>query len=152
MALKNYKPTSPGQRGLVLVDKSGLWKGRPEKTLTKGLTKKGGRNNLGRITVRHQGGGAKRLYREIDFKRSKTGISATVERIEYDPNRSAFIALIVYEDKEKSYILAPQRLKAGDIVIHPAFVASTNMIPKIMPSNAVFFSIRVFLSTSVCML
>ena len=117
MALKNYKPTSPGQRGLVLVDKSGLWKGRPEKTLTKGLTKKGGRNNLGRITVRHQGGGAKRLYREIDFKRSKTGISATVERIEYDPNRSAFIALIVYEDKEKSYILAPQRLKAGDIVI-----------------------------------
>lgn len=117
MALKNYKPTSPGQRGLVLVDKSGLWKGRPEKSLTKGLTKKGGRNNLGRITVRHQGGGAKRLYREIDFKRSKTGISATVERIEYDPNRSAFIALIVYEDREKSYILAPQRLKAGDIVI-----------------------------------
>ena len=117
MALKNYKPTSPGQRGLVLVDKSDLWKGRPEKTLTKGLTKKGGRNNFGRITVRHQGGGAKRLYREIDFKRSKTDMTATVERIEYDPNRSAFIALIIYEDKQRSYILAPQRLKAGDIVI-----------------------------------
>ena len=101
MALKNYKPTSPGQRGLVLVDKSGLWNGRPEKTLTKGLTKKGGRNNLGRITVRHQGGGAKRLYREIDFKRSKTGISATVERIEYDPNRSAHIALLKYLDGER---------------------------------------------------
>ena len=99
MALKSYKPTTPGQRGLVLVDRSDLWKGRPEKTLTKGLTKKGGRNNLGRITIRHQGGGAKRLYREIDFKRSKTGMSATVERIEYDPNRSAFIALI-YEDKQ----------------------------------------------------
>ena len=117
MALKNYKPTSPGQRGLVLVDKSGLWKGRPEKTLTKGLTKKGGRNNLGRITVRHQGGGAKRLYREIDFKRSKTGISATVERIEYDPNRSAFIALIKYDDGELSYILAPQKMSIGNKVI-----------------------------------
>ena len=117
MALKNYKPTSPGQRGLVLVDKSGLWKGRPEKTLTKGLTKKGGRNNLGRITVRHQGGGAKRLYREIDFKRSKTGISATVERIEYDPNRSSYIALIKYDDGTMNYILAPKDLKIGDKII-----------------------------------
>ena len=117
MALKSYKPTSPGQRGLVLVDKSDLWKGRPEKTLTKGLTKKGGRNNLGRITVRHQGGGAKRLYREVDFKRSKTGVTATVERIEYDPNRSAHIALLKYLDGERRYIIAPSKLKIGDEII-----------------------------------
>ena len=117
MALKKFKPTTPGQRGLVLVDKSNLWNGKPEKSLTKGLTKKGGRNNLGRITVRHQGGGAKRLYREIDFKRQKVDSFATVERIEYDPNRSAFIALIVYDEGDKSYILAPQRLNVGDKVI-----------------------------------
>ncbi len=117
MALKNFKPTTPGQRGLVLVDKSGLWKGKPEKSLTVGLKKKGGRNNLGRITVRHQGGGAKRLFRKIDFKRQKLDALATVERIEYDPNRSAFIALIIYEDGEKSYILAPQRLQVGDKVV-----------------------------------
>jgi large subunit ribosomal protein L2 len=117
MALKNFKPTTPGQRGLVLVDKSGLWKGKPEKSLTVGLKKKGGRNNLGRITVRHQGGGAKRLYRKIDFKRQKLDSVAIVERIEYDPNRSAFIALIIYEDGEKAYILAPQRLQVGDQVV-----------------------------------
>ncbi len=117
MALKNFKPTTPGQRGLVLVDKSGLWKGKPEKSLTVGLKKKGGRNNLGRITVRHQGGGAKRLYRKIDFKRQKLDAIAIVERIEYDPNRSAFIALIIYEDGEKAYILAPQRLQVGDQVV-----------------------------------
>ncbi len=117
MALKNFKPTTPGQRGLVLVDKSGLWKGKPEKSLTVGLKKKGGRNNLGRITVRHQGGGAKRLYRKIDFKRQKIDSIGIVERIEYDPNRSAFIALIVYEDGEKAYILAPQRLQVGDQVV-----------------------------------
>ena len=117
MALKNFKPTTPGQRGLVLVDKSGLWKGKPEKSLTVGLKKKGGRNNLGRITVRHQGGGAKRLYRKIDFKRQKLDATAIVERIEYDPNRSAFIALIIYEDGEKAYILAPQRLQVGDQVV-----------------------------------
>ena len=117
MALKNFKPTTPGQRGLVLVDKSGLWKGKPEKSLTVGLKKKGGRNNLGRITVRHQGGGAKRLYRKIDFKRHKLDSIAIVERIEYDPNRSAFIALIIYEDGEKAYILAPQRLQVGDQVV-----------------------------------
>ena len=120
MALKNYKPTTPGQRGLVLVDKSGLWRGKPEKSLTVGLKKKGGRNNLGRITVRHQGGGAKRLYRRIDFKRQKFDSTATVERIEYDPNRSAFIALIIYEDGEKAYILAPQRLQVGDQVVSAA--------------------------------
>ncbi len=117
MALKTYKPTTPGQRGLVLIDRADLWKGRPEKSLSCGLTKNGGRNNSGRITMRRKGGGAKKLYRKIDFRRSKVDIRATVERIEYDPNRSAFIALIKYEDGELSYILAPQKLLAGDSVI-----------------------------------
>jgi len=117
MALKSYKPTTPGQRGLVLIDRSELWKGRPVKTLTEGLTSKGGRNNTGRITMRRKGGGAKRLYRVVDFKRRKVDVPASVERIEYDPNRTAFIALIRYEDGEQSYILAPQRLGVGDTVI-----------------------------------
>ena len=117
MALKQYKPNTPGQRGLVLVDRSNLWKGDPLKQLTEGLTKKGGRNNTGRITARRRGGGHKRLYRKIDFRRNKNDISATVERVEYDPNRSAFIALLKYEDGEHRYILAPQRLSVGDTVI-----------------------------------
>ena len=117
MALKKYKPTSPGQRGLVLVDRSGLYKGRPVKKLTEGLTGKGGRNNTGRITARRQGGGHKRLYRMVDFKRRKFDVQGTVERIEYDPNRTAFIALINYSDGEQAYILAPQRLAIGDNVI-----------------------------------
>ena len=117
MALKTYNPTTPGQRGLVLVDRSALHKGRPVKKLTEGLTKSGGRNNQGRITVRHRGGGHKRLYRVIDFKRRRFDAPATVERIEYDPNRTAFIALIKYADGEQSYILAPQRLAAGDTVV-----------------------------------
>ena len=117
MALKQFNPTTPGRRTLVLVDKSELYKGGPEKSLTVGLTKKGGRNNTGRITARRRGGGHKRRYRVIDFKRNKTGMSATVERIEYDPNRTAFIALLKYEDGEVAYIIAPQRLKAGDVVI-----------------------------------
>ena len=117
MPLKSYKPTSPGQRDLVLVDRSELWKGRPEKSLSVGLSKKGGRNNTGRITMRRKGGGAKRLYRIVDFKRNKTDIPGVVERIEYDPNRTAFIALINYQDGEKSYILAPQRLKVNDQVL-----------------------------------
>ena len=117
MALKSYKPTTPGQRGLVLIDRSELWKGRPVKALTEGLTKKGGRNNTGRITARRRGGGAKRLYRIVDFKRTKFDVDATVLRIEYDPNRTAFIALITYEDGEQAYILAPQRLAVGDTVI-----------------------------------
>ena len=117
MALKTYKPTSPGQRTLVLVDRSDLWSGRPVKTLTEGLTAKGGRNNFGRVTARRQGGGAKRLYRRIDFKRRKMDAPAVVERLEYDPNRTAFIALIKYDDGELSYILAPQRIKIGDQVI-----------------------------------
>jgi large subunit ribosomal protein L2 len=117
MALKSYKPTTPGQRGLVLIDRSELWKGRPVKSLTEGLTKSGGRNNTGRITSRRRGGGAKRLYRIVDFKRNKTNVSASVERIEYDPNRTAFIALINYDDGERAYILAPQRLAVGDKVV-----------------------------------
>ncbi|HAC57146.1 50S ribosomal protein L2 [Parvibaculum sp.] len=117
MALKKYKPTSPAQRGLVLVDRSGLYKGKPVKSLTEGLTKSGGRNNHGRVTVRFRGGGHKRSYRMIDFKRSKADMPATVERLEYDPNRTAFIALIKYEDGELAYILAPQRLAAGDMVV-----------------------------------
>jgi len=117
MALKQFKPTTPGRRGLVLVDRSALWKGKPEKSLTEGLRKKGGRNNTGRITARRRGGGHKRRYRVIDFKRNKFDVAATVERLEYDPNRSAFIALIKYEDGELAYILAPQRLRAGDSVI-----------------------------------
>jgi large subunit ribosomal protein L2 len=117
MALKKYKPNTPAMRGLVLVDKSALWKGRPVKKLTEGVTKSGGRNNNGRITSRHRGGGHKRLYRVIDFKRTKFDVSAVVERIEYDPNRSAFIALLKYDDGEQAYIIAPQRLQEGDRVI-----------------------------------
>lgn len=117
MALKYFKPTTPGQRQLVIVDRSELWKGKPEKSLTLGLRKKGGRNSFGRITTRHQGGGHKQRYRLIDFKRQKKDIPAVVERIEYDPNRTAFIALIKYEDGELYYILAPQKLKVGDKVI-----------------------------------
>ncbi len=117
MALKKYKPVTPGQRQLVIVDRSGLHKGKPVKGLTEGLTGKGGRNNTGRITARFQGGGHKRTYRLVDFKRRKFDVSATVERLEYDPNRTAFIALVRYEDGELSYILAPQRLAAGDKVI-----------------------------------
>ncbi|MET0381092.1 MAG: 50S ribosomal protein L2 [Methyloceanibacter sp.] len=117
MALKTYKPTTPSQRQLVLIDRSNLWKGKPVKVLTEGLTKTGGRNNHGRVSMWHRGGGHKRAYRKVDFKRGKLGVPATVERLEYDPNRTAFIALIKYEDGELSYILAPQRLGVGDTVI-----------------------------------
>jgi large subunit ribosomal protein L2 len=117
MALKNFNPTTPGRRGLVLIDRSDLWKGDPVKKLTEGLTKTGGRNNLGRLTARRRGGGHKRLYRMVDFKRRKFDVPAKVARLEYDPNRSAFIALLEYEDGEQSYILAPQRLAVGDTVI-----------------------------------
>lgn len=117
MALKQFRPVTPGLRQLVQIDRSELWKGRPIKKLTVGLTSKGGRNNTGRITVRFRGGGHKRRYRIVDFKRRKFDIPAKVERLEFDPNRSAFIALIRYADGELSYILAPQRLKAGDQVV-----------------------------------
>jgi large subunit ribosomal protein L2 len=117
MALKSYKPTTPGQRGLIIVDRSGLHKGKPVKQLTEGLTKSGGRNNKGRITARRRGGGHKRTYRIVDFKRRKWDMAATIERLEYDPNRSAFIALVKYEDGELSYVLAPQRIAVGDKII-----------------------------------
>jgi large subunit ribosomal protein L2 len=115
MALKTFRPTSPGLRHLVVVDRSQLWKGKPVKVLTEGKSRSGGRNKSGRITMRHIGGGHKQLYRKVDFRRLKQG-GATVERLEYDPNRTAFIALIKYDDGELSYILAPQRLAAGDRV------------------------------------
>ncbi|MGB3805578.1 MAG: 50S ribosomal protein L2, partial [Erythrobacter sp.] len=117
MALKNYKPTSPARRGLILVDKSGLHKGGPVKSLTEGKRKTGGRNNKGHVTSRGIAGGHKQKYRFIDFKRRKWDVPATVERIEYDPNRTAFIALIKYDDGELAYIIAPQRLAVGDKVV-----------------------------------
>jgi large subunit ribosomal protein L2 len=117
MALKNFKPVTPSQRQLVIVDRSELWQGKPVKSLTEGLRKTGGRNNHGHITSWQKGGGHKRRYRVVDFRRRKFDVPATVERLEYDPNRTAFIALIRYADGELSYILAPQRLKAGDVVI-----------------------------------
>ncbi|MBN9281771.1 MAG: 50S ribosomal protein L2, partial [Hyphomicrobium denitrificans] len=117
MALKTYNPTSPGRRHLIQFDKSTLWKGKPVKVLVEGLNKTGGRNSDGRITSRHIGGGAKRAYRRIDFRRRKFDAPATVERLEYDPNRTAFIALLKYEDGTQAYILAPQRLGVGDTVV-----------------------------------
>jgi large subunit ribosomal protein L2 len=117
MALKHFNPTSAGRRGLILVDRSELHKGKPVKALVEGLTKSGGRGGGGRVAVRFRGGGAKRLYRIVDFKRRKWDVPAVVERLEYDPNRSAFIALLRYADGEQAYILAPQRLHAGDEVI-----------------------------------
>ena len=117
MPLKQYNPTSPSRRQLVTVDRSGLWKGKPVKKLTEGLSKSGGRNNHGRTTAYHRGGGHKRTYRMVDFKRTKFGVPGVVERLEYDPNRTAFIALIRYEDGEEAYILAPQRLQVGDPII-----------------------------------
>ncbi len=117
MSIKTFNPTTASRRHLVLVSKEELWKGKPFKALTVGLKKSGGRNNYGRITSRHIGGGHKRRYRIIDFIRSKHDIFATVERLEYDPNRTAFIALLKYDDGEFNYILAPQRLKVGDKII-----------------------------------
>jgi large subunit ribosomal protein L2 len=117
MALKHYRPTTNGQRQLVLIDREGLYKGGPVKSLTEGQTRHGGRNNTGRVTVRWQGGGHKQRYRIVDFKRRKFGVAAVVERIEYDPNRTSFIALLKYKDGELAYIVAPQRLAVGDSVV-----------------------------------
>ncbi len=145
MALKTYKPTSPGRRQLVLVDRSELHKGRPVKMLTEGLRSTGGRNNRGRMTARHKGGGAKKLYRRIDFKRNRWDVPATVERLEYDPNRTAFIALIKYEDGELSYILAPQRLAVGDKVISSktADIKPGNVLPlKNIPVGTIIHNIE----------
>src|ERR1700679_1542621 len=117
MALKTFKPITPGLRQLVIVDRSALHKGKPVKALTEGKSEKGGRNNTGRITVRFRGGGHKQTYRVIDFKRRKFSSAATVERLEYDPNRTSFIALIKYTDGEQAYIIAPQRPSVGDQVV-----------------------------------
>ena len=146
MALKTFNPTSPGQRQLVIVDKSELYKGRPVKSLTEGLSKSGGRNNRGRVTVRGIGGGAKRLYRKIDFKRQRWDIEATVERLEYDPNRTAFIALIRYADGEQSYIIAPQRLAVGDKVTtsKTADIKPGNVLPlKNIPVGTIVHNVEI---------
>jgi len=130
MGLKTYNPTSPGRRQLITTDRSELWNGAPVKALTVGLSSKGGRNNAGRITAYHRGGGHKRSYRMVDFKRVKFDVVGTVERLEYDPNRTAWIALVNYEDGEQAYIVAPQRLSAGDKVI-----SSMNTVD-VKPGNA----------------
>ncbi len=117
MALKSFKPVTPSLRQLVIVDRSELHKGKPLKKLTEGKPERGGRNNTGRITVRFRGGGHKQSYRIIDFRRRKLDVAAKVERLEYDPNRTAFIALLTYSDGEQAYILAPQRLAVGDQVV-----------------------------------
>ena len=145
MALKTFNPTSPGRRQLVLVDRTGLHKGKPVKALTQGISSKGGRNNQGRVTVRHQGGGVKRLYRKIDFKRNRWDVPAVVERLEYDPNRTAFIALIKYEDGELAYIIAPQRLEVGDTVITSATadIKPGNVLPlKSIPVGTIIHNIE----------
>src|SRR5213082_2580584 len=116
MPIRKPKPTSPGRRFVTYPDFAEITRDEPEKSLTEGLKKSGGRNNNGRKTARHRGGGAKRLYRKIDFKRTKDGVPAKVASIEYDPNRSAYIALLHYADGEKRYILAPSRLRVGDTV------------------------------------
>ncbi|MCC2646064.1 MAG: rplB [Rickettsiaceae bacterium] len=136
MALKTFSPVTPSLREYVQVDRTGLWKGRPHKALTVGLKKTGGRNNLGRTTCWNKGGGHKRLLRVIDFKRNKFDIVATVERIEYDPNRTAYIALVKYDDETVSYILAPQKLNVGDRIVSSdtADIKPGNSLPlKFMP-------------------
>ena len=117
MALKTFKPYTKSNRGTVIVDKSSLWKGSPYKPLTKGQKSTGGRNNYGRITSRHKGGGAKHKFRIVDFFRKKKDMTAVIERIEYDPNRTSYIALIRYEDQEMNYIICPQGLKKGDKIL-----------------------------------
>jgi len=130
MALKKFNPITPGQRQLVQIDRKDLWKGKPEKNLTEGKKRTGGRNNHGRMTARHIGGGHKQRYRIIDWKRTKFDVEGTVERLEYDPNRTAFIALVEYTDGERAYILAPQRLNVGDKVI------SSQSSADVKPGNA----------------
>lgn len=145
MALKSFKAVTPGRRHLVLINRSDLYKGGPVKTLTQGLNKTGGRNNSGHMTSRRMGGGHKRTYRFIDFKRNKFDVVATVERLEYDPNRTAFIALIKYADGEQAYILAPQRLQAGDTVVsgEKVDIKPGNAMPlKNMPVGTVVHNIE----------
>lgn len=145
MGTKNYKPTAPGRRFARLQDFDEVTKSAPEKSLTKALNKSGGRNNKGRMTVRRRGGGHKRRYRQIDFKRNKLGVPAKVAGIEYDPNRSAFIALLHYADGEKSYILAPQKLSVGDEIVSSknADITPGNSLKlKHMPVGAVVHNVE----------
>ena len=145
MALKQFRPITPGTRGLILIERDGLHKGKPEKNLTEGKKKTGGRNNTGRITSFQKGGGHKQRYRIIDWKRRKFDQPATVERLEYDPNRTAFIALISYADGEKAYIIAPQRLQAGDMVVagEKADIKPGNaMMLKSMPVGTIIHNIE----------
>lgn len=145
MSLKHYKPVNSSQRGLILIDRSELWKGAPVKSLTEGLRKTGGRNHDGRITTRHIGGGHKRRYRLIDFKRTKRDVEAVVERLEYDPNRTSFIALVKYADGEQAYILAPQRLQAGAKIIsaEKADIKPGNAMPlKNMPVGTIIHNVE----------
>lgn len=146
MAMKEFKPTSPGRRFLRLPDTKGvITKSEPEKGLTDGKSNSGGRNNHGRMTVRRRGGGHKRRYREIDFKRNKTGVPAKIAAIEYDPNRSAHIALLHYADGEKSYILAPQKLEVGDEVVssaHADIKPGNCLRLKYMPTGTVVHNVE----------
>ena len=145
MGLKKYKPTTSTTRHLVGIDRKELYKGAPLKKLTQGLSSTGGRNSHGHITSRRRGGGHKRVYRIIDFKRQKLDVPAIVERLEYDPNRTAFIALIKYADGEQSYILAPQRLSIGDTIISSKMVdiKPGNVMPlKNMPVGTIIHNIE----------
>ena len=145
MALKSFKPTTPAQRQLVIVDRSELYKGKPVKKLTEGKNKSGGRNNYGRLTAFRVGGGHKQSYRIIDFKRRKFDVTATVERLEYDPNRTSFIALIKYSDGELAYIIAPQRLAVGDVVVssEKADIKPGNTIPlKNIPVGTIIHNVE----------
>ena len=145
MALKKYNPTTASQRQLVIVSRAGLHKGKPVKALTEGLTGAGGRNNTGRMTARRRGGGHKRTYRVVDFKRNKLNVEAVVERLEYDPNRSAYIALLRYDDGEQAYILAPQRVGPGNKVVasERADVRPGNAMPlKAMPIGTIVHNIE----------
>ena len=145
MALKTFRPTTPSNRSLILTDRSELWKGKPEKTLTEGKKGTGGRNNAGRITSRFRGGGHKKRYRVIDWKRDKRDVEGKVERLEYDPNRTAHIALVKYNDGELRYILAPQRLKAGDKIVsgEKVDVKPGNAMPlKNMPVGTIIHNIE----------
>src|SRR5260370_26996830 len=145
MALRQFNPVTASLRGTVLIDRTELWKGKPVKGLTEGQHSHGGRNNHGRITTRFRGGGHKQAYRVVDFKRRKLGVPGTVERLEYDPNRTAFIALIKYQDGELSYILAPQRLAVGDPVIaaKQADVKPGNAMPLVaMPVGTIVHNVE----------
>ena len=147
MAIKNYKPTTPSRRNMSVTDYSSLSKVAPEKSLLEPLNKKSGRNSYGRITVRHRGGGNRRKYRVIDFKRNKIDMPATVKTIEYDPNRSAHIALIQYEDGVKSYITAPEGLKVGDTVMagpNADIVAGNALALKDMPVGTIVHNVELY--------